>query len=207
MRRTTFAVIGVAATVAVLGTGYPLLWRRRCLTWGASRAEVGRTMPGDTLLPDAQLVTTRAVTVEALPLAIWPWLLQMGPGRAGAYTYDWIENVRGLNMHSANRILPQFQDVQAGDVRALGAHGPRMRVEVVDPERALVFRSEDGFWVWSFGLYPQNGLTRLVSRNRIATPDPSPVSRAFSCYIMEPGSLVMERKMLLSLKQRAESMP
>jgi hypothetical protein len=163
-------------------------------------------MPGDELLPGAPLVSTRAITVDAPPSAIWPWLVQMGPGRGGAYTYDWIENLLGLDIHSANKILPELQDLKAGDVIPLGAHGPRMRVEVLEPDHMLVLRSEDGIWVWAFGLYPQDGATRLVSRNRIATPDPSPASRAFSCYIMEPGSLVMERKMLLTLKQHAESM-
>jgi hypothetical protein len=135
---------GGAAAVALVGAGYPLLWRRRCLTWGANRAEAGRAMPGDTFLPHAPLVTTRAVTVYAPPQAIWPWLPQMGPGRGGAYTYDWIENILGLNMHSADRILPEFQDLKTGDVMPLGAHGPRMRVEVVEPERALVISVTEG---------------------------------------------------------------
>ncbi|WP_207892044.1 hypothetical protein [Streptacidiphilus pinicola] len=166
--------------------------------------EVHREMPGDALLPTAPLVTTRAVTVGAGPAEIWPWLVQMGPGRGGAYTYDWIENLMGLDMHSADRILPEFQDLGLGDTMRLGRNGPVMEVAGLDSGHALVFRSQDGAWVWSFGLYPSRHGTRLVSRNRIQPPDPSPLYRLFSLYVMEPGSLVMERRMLLGIKQRAE---
>ena len=103
---------------AVLATGlaaasYPLLFRHRCLTWGTTPDEVTRELPGDELLADPDILSTRAVTVDAPPGAIWPWLLQMGSGRGGAYTYDWIENLFGLGMHSANEVLPEFQDVKA----------------------------------------------------------------------------------------------
>ncbi|WP_037603549.1 hypothetical protein [Streptacidiphilus rugosus] len=205
MRKQALVGIG-AATAAALAVGYPVLWRPRCLTWGASVLEVCREMPGDALLPTAPLVTTRAVTVDAPPSAIWPWLLQMGPGRGGAYTYDWIENLMGLDMHSADRIIPEFQELKPGDTMPLGANGPVMEVAELDPEKALVFFSQDGAWVWSFGLHPQGDATRLISRNRIQPPDPSPLYRLFSLYVMEPGSLVMERRMLLGVKSRAESL-
>jgi hypothetical protein len=195
----------VAATVGLAVAGYPLFWRERCLTWGATDEEVAREMPGDELLPSAPLVSTRAITVDAPPEDIWPWLVQMGPGRGGAYTYDWMENLFGLDMHSADEILPEFQDLKAGDVMPpLGKRGPRMLVEILEPDHALVFRSEDGFWVWAFGLYPQEHGTRLVSRNRITDPKESPATRVFTMFVMEPGSLVMERKMLQGIKARAE---
>ncbi|MEU4541515.1 hypothetical protein AB0G15_42475 [Streptosporangium sp. NPDC023825] len=188
---------GIAATT------YPLLLRRRCLTWGATHDEAGSALPGDELLPGPCLVATRAVTVDAPPGAIWPWLVQMGSGRGGAYTYDWIENLFGLNMHSADEILPRFQGLKAGDVLPLGATGPRMRAQVVEAEQALVFRSEDGNWVWAFILRPEGEMTRLISRNRIAAPDAGPLGR-LATLLMEPGSLIMERKMLLGVKERAE---
>jgi hypothetical protein len=163
-------------------------------------------MPGDDLLADPAIVSTRAVSVAAAPSAIWPWLVQMGPGRGGAYTYDWIENLFGLDMHSADEILPEFQDLKAGDAQRLGAHGPVLRVAALDAEHSLVFRSDDGDWgwVWAFELVPGEKDTRLISRNRIAVPGTSVVSRALCTYVMEPGSLVMERKMLLGIKRRAE---
>ncbi|WP_249645321.1 SRPBCC family protein [Nocardia sputi] len=161
-------------------------------------------MPGDDLLVEADIVSTRAITIRTGTAAIWPWLVQMGPGRGGAYTYDWIENLLGLDMHSAQQILPQFQNLTVGDTFALGTSGPRMRVALLDPERALVFASKDGRWVWAFGLYPMGETTRLVSRNRIALTGASQLTRLFYLLVMEPGSLLMERKMLLGIKQRAE---
>ena len=193
-----------AALVGLTLAGYPALWRKRCLTWGATDTEAAREMPGDRFMPAADVVATRAVTVEAPPEAIWPWLVQMGPHRGGAYTYDWIENLLGLNMHSADEILPEYQNLKVGDPIPLGKNGPRMRVEVLEPDSALVLHSEDDAWVWEFALYPEGDGTRLVSRNRITDPRPNPFTRAFSMYFMEPGSLIMERKMLLGIKERAE---
>ena len=81
---------------------------------------MSRKLPGDELLPRAGIVATRAITIDAPPAAIWPWLVQMGSGRGGVYTYDWIENLFGLDMHSTRRILPQYQDVKVGDEFPLG---------------------------------------------------------------------------------------
>jgi hypothetical protein len=195
---------GAALAAGAGAVAYPFLFRRRCLYWGATAQEVSAKLPGDDLLPEADIVSTRAVTIDAAPDAVWPWLAQMGSGRGGAYTYDWIENLLGLNMHSAEAILPQFQDIKVGDKLPLGPNRPMMRVEVCDPGRALTIRVADGNWVWIFALVAQDGRTRLISRNRIAMPDtPMPVM-AFSMLVMEPGSLIMERKMLLGIKRRAE---
>ena len=195
---------GAGLMAGLAAASYPLLWRRWCLTWGATADEVGRDLPGDELLPDAELVSTRATAISAPPGAIWPWLVQMGSGRGGVYTYDWIENLLGLNMHSADRILPQFQDVKVGDEFPLGTGGQKMRVEVVQPGRVFTIRHTDGNWVWIFALFPADGVTRLVSRNRITSPGASFFSRLFTTLFMEPGSLVMERKMLIGIRERAE---
>jgi hypothetical protein len=204
-KREIAAVAGV--TVATIGlAGYPALLRRKCLTWGAREHEVAEVLPGDDLLPDAGLVTTRAITVQAPPEAIWPWLVQMGSGRGGAYTYDWIQNLFGLNMHNATEIMPRFQDLKAGDDIPLGG-GKTMRVEVLDLATTLAVVSEDRNWVWIFALVPdEDGSTRLISRNRIATAALPGAARVLYLYFMEPGSLLMERKMLLGIKQRAEGL-
>lgn len=128
----------------------------------------------------------------------------MGSGRGGVYTYDWIENLFGLHMHSVDVVLPQFQTIQIGDAQQLGKSGPVLRVAIADPESALVLRSDDGNWVWAFCLVPEATGTRLISRNRIATPAAPWPTRAFYRFVMEPGSLLMERKMLLGIKERAE---
>jgi hypothetical protein len=204
---TKHQVRAVAAGLALVAglevVTYPR-WRRWCLTWGAWEDEAARGLPGDELLPDPAILSTRAVLVTAPAAAIWPWLVQMGPGRGGAYTYDWIENLLGLGMHSADRIVPEFQDLKVGDAQRLGTRGPVLRVAILDPERSLVFRSDDGNWIWAFCLAPAGASTRLISRNRIATPGASRLTRALNTYVMEPGSLIMERKMLLGIKERAE---
>jgi hypothetical protein len=197
------AAAGVTLIAAIEAVTYPR-WRPWCLSWGATPDEVASAVPGDDLLPHPALISTRAIGIDAPPGLVWPWLAQMGPGRGGAYTYDWIENLFGLGMHSADGILPQFQDVTVGDERRLGARGPVLRIAVVEPERSLVVRSDDGNWVWAFLLAPDGAGVRLISRNRIATPDASALVRALNRYVMEPGSLIMERKMLLGIKERAE---
>jgi hypothetical protein len=199
------AALGVAAAVATLA--YNPRARRWYLTYGATAREAAGALPGDALLPGPDLCSTRAISISAPPSAVWPWLVQLGSGRGGAYTYDWIENLFGLGMHSADELLPQFQHLAVGDVLPLGPGGPGMRVEICDADRTLAFRSEDHHWVWIFDLRPEVGGTRLVSRNRIATPGASLATRAVNRIVMEPGSLIMERKMLLGIKRRAESRP
>ena len=200
MRRTAWFGDGLALAAAV----YAPALRRWYLTWGATAEEVAAPLPGDDLLPEPDMTSTRAITIEAAPARVWPWLVQMGSGRGGAYTYDWIENLLGLNMHSADEILPQFQTLAVGDVLPVGPDGPGMRVEICDPEGTLAFRSEDGRWVWIFSLIEQWGRTRLISRNRIAEDGASAGRWLADRLIMEPGSLVMERKMLIGIRERAE---
>ena len=196
--------LGAVTVAAALEARTYRRWRPWCLSWGATDSEVRRDLPGDDLLTAAGIVSTRAVHVDAPSSAIWPWLIQMGPGRGGAYTYDWIENLMGLGMHSADRILPEYQKLAVGDAQRLGERGPVLRVAELEPERSLVFRSDDGNWVWAFSLVPDSAGTRLISRNRIATPGASRFAQVLNRYVMEPGSLIMERKMLLGIKDRAE---
>ena len=159
LRRLVFA--GGAACCPL----YLVLLRRSVLTWGATGAEAESRLPGDELLEDADGVATRAIEIRAPASAVWPWVAQMGPSpRGGAYSYDWIENLLGLNMHSANTVLPEFQHPEVGDTIGYGTN--RMRVKRVEPERVLAWRSEDGNWVWAFVLNEVNGSTRLISRNR-----------------------------------------
>jgi hypothetical protein len=189
-----------AVLVLVFAALYFGLLRRRVLTWGATDAEAEATLPGDELLEDADGVATRAISIDAPPAAVWPWLAQMGPSpRGGAYTYDWIENLLGLNMHSVDRVLPEFQHLQVGDTIGLGPNP--MRVERVEPEHVLAWRSADGNWVWTFVIEPRGGASRLISRNRFRLPT---LGARIGMLPMEPGSLVMERKMLRGIKQRAE---
>jgi hypothetical protein len=159
-------------------------------------------LPGDELLEGADSVSTRAIGIDAPAAAVWPWLAQMGPSpRGGAYTYDWIENLLGLDMHSADRVLPEFQDPEVGEVLNFGRNG--MRLERVEFEHVLAWRSEDRNWVWTFVLEQCGAGTRLISRNRFRLPT---MAARIGMLPMVPGSLVMERKMLLGIKQRAEGL-
>ena len=203
MRRTAWFGGGLALAAAV----YAPALRHWYLTWGATPEEEQAVLPGDDLLPDADLRTTRAISIDAAPEQVWPWLVQMGSGRAGAYTYDWIENLLGLDMRSAYEILPEFQHLAVGDVLPMGNGSPGLRVEICDPPRTMVLRSEDERWVWIFSLTEHWLGTRLVSRNLITEDGTSPVRRLADRLIMEPGSLVMERKMLQGIRRRAEVVP
>jgi hypothetical protein len=190
----------VVCALAALSALYSGLARRRILTWGATEAEGTSRLPGDELLENADGVSTRAISIDAPAAVVWPWLAQMGPApRGGAYTYDWIENLLGLGMHSVDQVLPEYQDPQVGDTISLGSN--RMRVERVDPRHVLAWRSEDGNWVWTFVLKERSGRTRLISRNRFRLPT---LIGRIGMLPMEPGSLVMERKMLLGIKGHAE---
>jgi hypothetical protein len=188
------------APIALLAALYPLFLRRKILDWGATEDEAAARLPGDELLEDADGVSTRAITVDTPAGAVWPWLAQIGPSpRGGAYTYDWIENLLGLDMHSADHVLTEYQHPQVGDTLGYGKN--RMRFERVEPPHVLATRSQDGNWVWTFVLDEQDGSTRLISRNRFRLP--TLVTR-IGMLPMEPASLVMERKMLGGIKQRAE---
>ena len=184
----------------VAGVLYKVLLRRPVLTWGATEAEAASVLPGDELLEHADGISTRAIDIDAPAADVWPWLAQMGPSpRGGAYTYDWIENLLRLDMHSVDRVLPEFQHPAIGDMIGLGEN--QMRLERVEPQRVLAWRSEDGNWVWTFVLAERNETTRLISRNRFRLPT---LRARIGMLPMEPGSLVMERKMLQGIKERAE---
>lgn len=198
-RVTALRLVLTAVAGALL---YARRGREMVLSWGATEAEANTRLPGDELLEPADGVSTRAIGIDAPPSAVWPWLVQMGPApRGGAYTYDWIENLLGLNMHSADRVLEEFQHPELGDTIGFGQNV--MRLALIDPERALAWRSADGNWVWAFALRAQDGRTRLISRNRFRLPT-RPLR--LGMLLMEPASLVMEQRMLSGIKRRAEQL-
>jgi hypothetical protein len=194
--------VRASAALAVTAILYRSVLRPSIVNWGATHAEAAARLPGDELLENPDGTATRAVTIDAPAAAVWPWIAQMGPRpRGGAYTYDWIENLLGLNMHSADQVLTDYQQPQVGDEIAFGKN--RMRFERVDPERVLAMRSTDGNWVWAFVLDERDGTTRLISRNRFRLPT---LAWRIGMAPMIPGSLVMERKMLRGIKARAEQL-
>ena len=201
MRKVTLLV--TAGTLIGGAALYRSLLRGPILTWGATRDEVRGRLPGDELLEEADGTATRAITIDAPPAAVWPWIAQMGPSpRGGAYTYDWIENLLGLNMHSVNHVLPEFQHPQVGDGFGYGPN--EMSFRVVEPEHVLAAQSKDGNWIWTFVIEEtHDGKTRLISRNRFRLPK---VKDKIGMIPMEAASLLMERRMLYGIKQRAENL-
>lgn len=149
-------MVPAALVLPALAVLYWFPVRRWMSRWGATRSDLARVMAGDRLLTDPTYSGTMAVTVDAPPEDIWPWLVQIGYQRGGLYSYDWLDRLFGyLDRPSATRILPEFQRLAAGDTIPLG-RGPNWPVADVEPNRALVLdmRNMGGFdWVWQFGLF------------------------------------------------------
>lgn len=213
----------VAAGLLGGGSARPLSASPRSHRWGATDAELWRVLPGDDLLLHPRLDMTHAVSIDAPPAAVWPWIAQIGQGRGGFYSYDFIENLMGLEMHSADRILPGHQMVRVGDILPLAPNGFGVPVAIVEPGRTLVVHGDtrqgdlpaemsliSGDYlsvVWGWHLFEQpDGTTRLVER-WLADWNPSPTNFLLYRLILEPGAFLMERKMLLGIKQRAECTP
>jgi hypothetical protein len=201
----------VAAGVVALAGVYWVPFRRWFRRWGATPEEVGRRMAGDELITDPTLEETAAITVNAPPGAIWPWLVQIGYQRGGLYSYDWLDRLfRILDRPSATRILPDLQQLSLGDKIYFGRQGmtrQELTVSVLEPLRALALSTQVGGmeWVWQWGLYPiDDERTRLVARSTERAPK-SPLWW-LALQFTDPAAFVMGRKMLLNLKQRAETL-
>jgi hypothetical protein len=179
------------------------------LRWGATQAEASMALPGDELVPHADLTATRAVTVRAAADAVWPWIAQLGQGRGGFYSYDFLENLVGCDIHSADRIVPEWQAIDVGaQVRLHPEAG--LIVALVEQGQALVLRGGVPMgrtpppydFTWAFVLRGEPaGATRLVVRERYA------YSRRWARLLVEPVefiSFVMSRRMLRGIKERAE---
>jgi hypothetical protein len=162
-------------------------------------------MRGDAFVPDPNYTTTLAINVNAGPEHIWPWLMQMGYQRGGLYSYDWLDRLFGfLDRPSADRILPEFQKLNAGDVVPIG-RGAAFPVAVVEDRRTLVLAgSNDSMqWGWELALYPAGAQrTRLISRNRARVP--ASLGWTVFMWILAPAAFIMTRAMLRGLKRRAE---
>jgi len=199
-----FKMIGVG--LAVLGAGafgvYLRFIRPWQLRWGATDEEVARAMSGDDVVKQPTFNATRAVTIQARPEEIWPWLVQIGVGRAGWYSYDWLDN---LGRHSAERIIPEFQHLAVGDVMPMSPDGKHGNVvKAFEPNRWMLWGDHAGQATWYWGLYPvDERQTRLITRVRMCYRWTSPL--ALFNPLVEFTDIAMMRKCLLGIKRRAEA--
>lgn len=202
-RRLALVGLGAAAV------GAALLTRRMTATWGTASGEMDAELPGDDLLPGAAVVATRAIDIAAAPRVVWPWLVQLGYGRGGFYSYDALERLVGLDITSADTVVEQWQHLQVGDAVWL-ADGVGLRVAALEPERHLVLRGDGDLpganaapydFTWAFVLRPAGTGTRLLVRERYQPHGPG--SRAL-VEAVQPVSFLMTQRMLRGIRERAE---
>jgi hypothetical protein len=196
-------VIGLASmgTAATATAAYLRFIRPWQLRWGATDEEVARAMPGDDVVKNPTFNATRAVTILARPEEVWPWLVQIGITRAGWYSYDWLDN---LGHHSAERIIPEWQHVAVGDLIPMSPDGKAGQwVKAFETNQWMLWWDNKGDVTWYWGLYPQDeSHTRLITRVRMHYHWLSPAI-LFS-LLVEFTDIVMMRKCMLGIKQRAE---
>lgn len=205
-------------------TVYLMVIRPWHLKWGATADEVDRVLPGDNLIPNVKINATHAITIEAPIERVWPWIAQIGQGRGGFYSYEAIENSMGLNIHNAARILPEYQHPQVGESMPFATGGFGVPYAIVDAPRALVIHGDTRVpgegssiagmpsmrpgdyiavaWGWYLESIDDH-TTRFIERWR-ADYGPGMLNTLIYRLFMEPGAFIMERKMLLGIKARAE---
>ena len=210
-------ILGIMGGAIAAGTAlfaYERFIRPWHLRWGATDEETAGRLPGDDVKPDASLPVTHAVTIDAPPDAVWKWLVQIGQDRGGFFSYDWLENALGLGIHNVNALMPEYQHLKVGDfVRSAhrGWLGGRFDetagwyVITLETDRTLVLRDEIEHGSWSFILRRLPGdMTRLIIRARSDQPDSFGEKMLYYGF-WEPAHFIMERKMLLTLKEKAEA--
>jgi hypothetical protein len=222
-RRSIFRTLNDLAWWGVAGAAvYWYAVRPWHTRWGASEDEARRSLPGDELVPRPRIDVTHAVGISRPPKDVWPWIAQLGQGRGGFYSYTWVENRMGLDMHNADRILPEFQNPKVGDKIPLAPDDFGVPIALLERERMLVMHGDtregsapfpqmrEGDFLnvsWGFYLQPVDGgqNTRLVERFR-ADWNPGLKNTLYMYGIIEAGGYLMERKMLLGIKQRVETL-
>ena len=201
------SIVWATVTAAYLLVVWP--WMRG---WGSTESERNAVLPGDDIVPNANLRTTKAITIQAPPEAIYPWLLQIGVDRGGMYSYDWLENLFGLKVHTVDQIVPAYQEAKPGDFWHFTPEdyvlnpGPGLYVHELIPNQAVLLTfgleskpDETPFDTWQFVLKPQaDGSTRLLLRSNMAIKPELPIKLTYFVQF------IMERKMLLTLRDRVE---
>jgi hypothetical protein len=200
MARPRFVLPLFLVTVAI----YMAFIHPWLMSWGATAHERQMTLPGDEFVPNPAAQSTRVITIDAPAGEVWSWLIQLGQDRGGFYSYDWLENVFGINVHSATAIRPAWQQRADGETVPLmpdgflGVTGARRGPPAIaDPGNALILKG------WgAFVIQPVDDHTsRLIARDRQAS------ANVFTTLIMDPIYATMERQTLRGIKARAEGRP
>lgn len=182
------------------------LYRRWHLRWGTTPDEVVSTMPGDELLRKAQFRCTRAVTIDAPPQAVWPWLVQVGCLRGGFYSNDLLDN---LGHPSASEVVPELQHLEVGQWVPMSPTSPSdvtaFRVDSFEVNRWLLWRKPDSTWVWTLTDIGEDR-TRLVTRVQVVYDWAKPATALLGVVLLEFGDFAMMRRMLRGIKKRAEAL-
>ncbi|HKG92402.1 MAG TPA: hypothetical protein VKA84_10940 [Gemmatimonadaceae bacterium] len=207
MRKTLESLWGAAQMALHIALG-PVLhrWRTR---WGATPDECRRRLPGDELVPLPDWSYTHAITIDAPRSAVWPWLVQLGQGRGGFYSYEGLENLCGCDIHNVSEIRPELQRLRPGDKLRMHARSPGAPVRIVEPGHALVLGAPpagDGSGAtWAFRLLSGPGeSTRLIERGRNRVGKGLLAKLAFGPYLIDPVGFVMSKRMLRTIKRLAE---
>ena len=178
--------------------------------WGSTADERALPLAGDELVADAEQ-QTHAITIDAPPEAVWPWLVQIGQGRAGFYSHDRLERLVGADIRNADEIRPEWQQLAVGDLVRTYRPIPRFEplgwiVAAVEPPRTLVVQEPERAGIinssWALGLQPEGGRTRLLSRWRFRRRGAA--HTAFKWLVFDPAHFIMETGVLHGLKTRAE---
>jgi hypothetical protein len=197
MKTVLYKILALVGLVALIVGAYLFIIRPTQLNWGATEGEIQQAMPGDDLVDSPTFLSTRAITIDGTPQEIWPWLIQMGYGRAGYYGYDLIENIASpRGMQSAEGIIPELQDFKVGDDLPISAIST-FYIQAIEPNRFLVWDDEDG-GTFTWGLYPlDDNHTRLVMRFRFT-------HRWLDWLFVDWADHVAVKKALQGLKGRVE---
>jgi hypothetical protein len=209
-----------SAAIGAAGLAYFLFARPWHLRWGATHEELSAPLPGDAICPNSAGQVTHAITIDAQPEMVWPWIMQIGQDRGGFYSYTILENMVGCEMPNVVHIFPEWQDRAVGDTVwfATPKHfdgQARMIAAIVEPQRALILATPADWEriragvpgeepTWGFFLKPTGeGKTRLIARSR-REAHPGLWKSTANYTFWEPAHFIMERKMLLKIKQLAE---
>ena len=203
MKKSTLTIATGALGLAGI---YTFGIRPRMLRWGATDEERSRIMPGDSIIANPTHVSTSAITIGARPEDIWPWLVQLGYQRGGLYSYDWLDRLFGfLDRPSSMLILREFQHLAVGDKIYFGPEELTVAVLESNQTLALHYKARGIEWVWQFALYPLDSThTRFVDRSTERIP--KTIDGWLMMRAMEPAAFIMNRRMLLGVKERAEGM-